>query len=243
MSPMPSPSPWLLWNDLARPPAMNMAIDELLVGAALEAGLPILRTYGWDRPAASFGYSQAPAAVLRESFETVRRPTGGGVVYHDADLTYTLAIPAGHPLSDLDRMESYKALHEAILLAMASLGVRATLAPESLKPHDRATLQCFKSPSPHDVLVEGGAKLAGAAQRRTRQGILHQGSVALAAAPGSSREAIGKALEKACSEKFGAEFSRFIPGEKLLDSAAKLADLKYATEAWNVRKESPPALN
>ncbi len=230
---------WLLWNDASRAPAMNMAVDELLLEEAADMAKPILRIYSWDRPAASFGYSQAPSAVLRKDVETVRRPTGGGVVYHDNDLTYTIAIPLGHRLAELDRMESYKALHEAVLLAMDSLGVSASLAPDSLKPHDRATLQCFKSPSPHDVLVAGGAKLAGAAQRRTRQGILHQGSVSLDAAPGASRQDVASALVKACAAKFGACFSSYDPPGKLLDSAAKLADLKYATEAWNLRKESP----
>ena len=90
-------------------------------------------------------------------------------------------------------------------------------------------------------MVSSGAKLAGAAQRRTRLGILHQGSISLAAAPKASREALAEALVKACSSRFGARFSPFDPPEKLLESAAMLADLKYSTEAWNIRKESPPA--
>ena len=228
---------WLLWRDGARSPAMNMAVDELLLAEALLLGLPILRIYSWDRPAASFGYSQDPKAVVRDGLELVRRPTGGGVVYHDNDLTYTIVIPVTHKLSGLDRMESYKVLHEAVLTALESLGIHAKLADDNIKPHDRATLQCFVSPSPRDVVIEGGPKLAGAAQRRTRQGILHQGSIILAA--GRKPAEIASALVKSCEVKFSACFSQFNPSQKLLDSAQNLANLKYQSEAWNLRKESP----
>ena len=228
---------WLLWRDSARSPAMNMAIDELLLESLLPVGRPLLRLYSWDRPSASFGYSQAPSAVLRKGLSLVRRPTGGGVVYHDNDLTYTIAIPATHKLSSLDRMESYKVLHEAVLEALSQLGVHASLAPDSIKPHDRATLQCFVSPSPSDVVAEDGPKLAGAAQRRTRQGILHQGSIALL--EGVQRAPASAALIESVARKFNACFELFIPSEKMLDSAAKLANLKYQSEAWNLRKECP----
>lgn len=228
---------WMLWRDGARSPAMNMAVDELLLGESLRLNAPLLRIYSWDRPAASYGYSQMPEAVTRRGLALVRRPTGGGVVYHDCDLTYTIAVPITHKLAELDRMESYKVLHEAVLDALASLGVHAKLADENQERHDRATLQCFVSPSPHDVVADGGPKLAGAAQRRTRQGILHQGSIALAS--GLTPEGIAEALVESCGRRFEASFSPFKPSQNLLDSAAKLADLKYQSEAWNLRRESP----
>ncbi len=234
---MASGDKWLLWRDGARSPAMNMALDELLLTELAGGATPLLRIYSWDRPAASFGYSQAPAAVLRKGFELVRRPTGGGVVYHDDDLTYTIAIPAGHPLTRLDRMRSYKILHEVVLDALRSLGVHAGLAPEGLAPHDRATLQCFVSPSPHDVVADGGPKLAGAAQRRTRQGILHQGSIALKA--GCDAKSVAEALIASTAKLLKAELSPFEASKTLLDSASQLADLKYRSEAWNLRKENP----
>ena len=38
--------------------------------------------------------------------------------------------------------------------------------------------QCFANPVNHDVVGPDGLKVAGAGQRRTRRGLLHQGSVA-----------------------------------------------------------------
>lgn len=228
---------WLLWLDGARTPAMNMAVDELLLAECRSLGAPLLRVYSWDRPAASYGYSQGPEAVRRKGLALVRRPTGGGVVYHDADFTYTVVAPPGHKLLELDRMQSYQALHEAVLAALEALGVGAKLAGDELKPHDRATLQCFVSPSPRDVLAEGGEKLAGAAQRRTRQGLLHQGSVFLT--KDMTPSALSSALVKAFERLLDAAFSEYNPSAELLDSAEKLANLKYESEAWNLRKEPP----
>lgn len=228
----------LLWTDISRSPYMNMAVDELLLEHAPESGAPVLRFYGWSEPSASFGYSQPISAVTRGGLTLVRRPTGGGVVYHDCDLTYTLAIPPGHPICGLDRMESYRVIHEPIMRAILHLGKGAHLAPDLGEKHDRATLQCFVSPSPNDVLASDGVKLAGAAQRRTRNGILHQGSVSLKAADGN-RDAIMDAIRNAFAEELSFVYEPFAVPETLLAAAEELAVRKYATDAWNVDKVTP----
>ncbi len=229
----------LLWMDESRSACMNMAVDELLLEHAPEAGAPVLRFYGWNEPSASFGYSQPISAVTRTGLTLVRRPTGGGVVYHDCDLTYTLAIPPGHPICGLDRMESYRAIHEPIMRAILRLGKGAHLAPDLGEKHDRATLQCFVSPSPNDVIASDGVKLAGAAQRRTRNGILHQGSVSLKASPGGGRDSIIQAIRNAFAEELSFVYEPFAVPDSLLRSAEELAVRKYATEAWNVDKVAP----
>ncbi|OQA83343.1 MAG: Octanoyltransferase LipM [Lentisphaerae bacterium ADurb.Bin242] len=220
----------LLWLDRARAPSMNMATDELLLEKMDSIRKVVLRFYSWNAPSASFGYSQKPSAVTRPGLALVRRPTGGGVVYHDCDLTYTLAIPAGHPICELNRMESYRVIHEPVMRAILRLGGKACLAPDLGQKHDRATLQCFVSPSPNDVLASDGGKLAGAAQRRTRKGILHQGSVSLQAGRAESLvEAICAELKTA----FSFDYSVFEPSPDFLKEAQALADAKYSTPEWN----------
>ena len=98
--------PWDVWIDGAHDPALNMAADEALLLSAPWRGRPLLRFYEWDRPAVSIGYVQTIAAAP-EGYAAVRRPTGGGVVYHDFDFTYTVMFPAGHWLCDVDRVASY----------------------------------------------------------------------------------------------------------------------------------------
>ncbi len=228
----------LLWMDGAHSPYLNMALDELLLEHASEFGHVVLRFYFWNIPSASFGYSQPVSAVTRKGLTLVRRPTGGGVVYHDCDLTYTLVIPAGHPICGYDRMESYRVVHEPIMRAVMRLGQGAHLAPDLGEKHDRATLQCFVSPSPNDVIAENGAKLAGAAQRRTRKGILHQGSVSLKASP-SGPLPIMDAIRNAFAEELAFEYEEFVPPAELLAEGERLAGMKYATDAWNLEKVSP----
>ena len=220
----------LLWLDGSHGPYLNMAIDESLLERMDSLGRVVLRFYEWNIPSASFGYSQKPAAVTRTGLTLVRRPTGGGVVYHDVDLTYTMVIPAGHPICELNRMESYKAIHEPIMKAILDLGKGAHLAPDLGIKHDRATLQCFVSPSPNDVLAADDTKLAGAAQRRTRKGILHQGSVSLKA---GEHDLILNAIRDDLRKAFDFEYELFTPDAAFMADAEKLASGKYATPDWN----------
>ena len=223
--------------DSSHDPYFNMAIDEvLLANSQQQDGQVLVRIYRWDRPAVSFGSAQICPQELADKYTLVRRPTGGGVVYHDVDLTYTVVVPPGHSIMQLDRMESYKIFHEALLMKMTENGVAAQLESVGSEHVDRSTMQCFVSPSRFDLVAPSGSKYAGAAQRRTRSGILHQGSIKLEAADGS--------WEKLCSElleslkiKFDVEYLAWEPAQAVLDEAEALARSKYATEKWNLDHE------
>ena len=231
---------WQLWKDSSRSPYLNMAVDELLQKEAVAGGKVILRFYGWDRDSVSFGYSQSPDALpdRAKGFVFVRRPTGGGIVFHDNDLTYTLAIPPGHAICKLDRMESYRVVHEAVMDAVHKLGTAAVLAAEDMGDHTKATLQCFVSPSLHDILGKEG-KLAGAAQRRGHSGILHQGSISNHAARGHSREEFIEAVADAFAKRFGLEYENFVPPSGFAAKAEELAGRKYASDKWNLERIVP----
>jgi lipoate-protein ligase A len=152
-----------------------MALDEALLESAPLLALPVLRFYSWTEPAATFGYTQkySQAAALTPLRPLVRRPTGGGLVPHDADWTYSLVFPAQHGWRRLRAAESYRRLHEWMAAAFERLGVPSALAPESQK---EIPGHCFAGPDKADLLWRG-RKIAGAAQRRTRTGLLIQGSV------------------------------------------------------------------
>jgi lipoate-protein ligase A len=156
-------------------PAFNMAFDHALLEAMPKLGVPVLRFYGWLAPAATFGYFQKYSEVEAATHlrPLIRRPTGGGIVPHDSDWTYCLVFPPSHAWYGLKAVESYRRIHEWIRASFAALGVPARLAPESLKTHAGA---CFAGHEQSDVL-SGGRKIAGAAQRRTREGLLIQGSI------------------------------------------------------------------
>lgn len=168
--------------------AENMAVDFLLLQrwpAAAPAG-PRFRHYEWRAPAFTFGYSQKwtaiqaalpPAEGVR--WDVCRRNTGGGLVDHREDWTYTVVIPRGHPLEELRASESYRLIHEALAEALRAQGVPAALAgapaPEAAAEPGPFGV-CFQRAERFDVIVPSG-KIAGAAQKRSKHGLLFQGSI------------------------------------------------------------------
>ena len=205
-----------------RPPAdaaMNMAIDEALLE---HAAVPMLRFYGWRRASLSFGYfgKFADVAAETEGRDVVRRWTGGGMVLHGTDLTYSLVTPATDPASSHGPTAIYAALHLAIRDALRTEGSEAELAAQAAPKISEA---CFANPVRDDVMLHG-QKIAGAAQRRTRGGFLHQGSIQLPGLPVSFREQFASGLA-------GQTERAEIPAQ-VLERGAQLAAEKYGTTEW-----------
>jgi lipoate-protein ligase A len=168
-------STWLVLESGPGAAAFNIALDEALLEAMPRLHKPVLRFYGWTEHAATFGYFQKHSEVERATpmRPLIRRPTGGGIVPHDADWTYSLAFPENHEWYSLRAAESYGRVHEWLQSAFTRLNIATDLAPSRRKA---APGQCFAGHEPSDLLWNG-RKIAGAAQRRTRDGLLIQGSV------------------------------------------------------------------
>jgi lipoate-protein ligase A len=184
--------------------AENMAADFMLLQRHPRGENARYRHYGWRSPAFTFGYSQKIAFVRDqlppgEGFDLCRRPTGGGIVDHRDDWTYALVIPRGHPLEDLRATQSYRAVHEALALALGAAGAPVALkavteAVGAAGPAGPAGV-CFERAEVFDVVnADTGAKIAGGAQKRNKRGLLFQGSVwkPAAGAPGLDWERFGE---------------------------------------------------
>src|SRR5215467_3946004 len=93
--------------------AMNMAIDEALLESAT---VPSVRFYGWQSPALSFGYFGrfSDVAIYAGERDLVRRWTGGGIVFHGNDLTYSIVIPASDPAFRESSLAIYEGIHHAL---------------------------------------------------------------------------------------------------------------------------------
>jgi len=202
--------------DTAHPPQKNMDIDVALLKKTAECGVPVLRFYQWDRPSVSIGFIQDPAIVPNNhnKYTIINRPTGGGVVYHDIDFTYSVIIPTDHFIANLNRVESYHVIHRAVLRAFGSLGIEGYLASGPFPKADRASMQCFITPTKYDILCRNKEgvlkKYAGSAQRRTKNGILHQGSIVLKSME-KTRKELTCALKLSFAEEFSAELIDYFP--------------------------------
>ena len=204
-----------------------MALDEALLESMSHLGQPVLRFYGWAEPAATFGYFQKYADVERATHlrPLIRRPTGGGIVPHAADWTYSLAFPPGHEWHSLKAEESYRRVHEWIQAAFAKLKVATSLAPNV---HKTGPGECFAGHEKFDLLWQG-RKIAGAAQRRNKLGLLIQGSVqsrCIGISP--ARTNWQKAMCAAGRGEFGIEWLEFKPDDTLRNRAEFLVRHKYS---------------
>jgi lipoate-protein ligase A len=209
-----------------------MAWDEALLESVNGLGAPVLRFYSWTEPAATFGFFQhhATVAALTPLRPLIRRPTGGGLVPHDADWTYSLVFPAGHEWHRLRAPASYQRVHEWIGAAFSALGVATELSP---MPRPDAPGQCFLGAERHDLLWRD-RKIAGAAQRRNQSGLLIQGSVQ--PPPGSERSAWEDALLRIAQTQWHVNGRDLFPSPALRRRAQQLAAEKYSQPAHNERR-------
>lgn len=153
-----------------------MAVDEWLLRSGSEH--PLLRIYEWQGDWVSLGYFQSlgeARSIFGEEPQYVRRWTGGGIVDHRSDTTYTLIIPRNVEVARLRGADSYCAIHQAVADCLGKQGVSCALTGEDSSSQSKA---CFQKPVRWDLVAPDGRKLAGAGQRRSREGVLHQGSVA-----------------------------------------------------------------
>jgi lipoate-protein ligase A len=227
------PATWFLLESGVGAHDFNMAQDEALLELAADVGHPVLRFYGWAERAASFGYSQRFSEMARATSlrPLVRRPTGGGLVPHDADWTYSLVFPPQHPWYRFRATDSYQLIHEWIRDAFAKLDVPTTLAPCCQK---EIPGQCFVGAEKFDLLWHG-KKIAGAAQRRTRQGLLAQGSVQPPPI-GLSRLDWQKAMTDVAEEQFAADWHPLEVAGVLGGRTAELAQTKYSQRIYNEKR-------
>jgi len=224
--------PWFSLRSGPGDAAHNMALDEALLSAAQRLGRPVWRSYGWRQPAATLGYFQrhAEIATLTPLRPLVRRPTGGGLVPHDRDWTYSVVVPPGHAWYALRAEESYRRVHVWLRDAFARLGVPTELAGCcDTTGHG----QCFVGAEKHDLL-HCGRKIAGAAQRRNRQGLLIQGSVQ--PPPGPNRDAWEEAMRAVATEQWKAAWAELNLDPELTAEAARLTAEKYALPSYNEKK-------
>lgn len=227
-------------NYLISTPPLNafehMAFDEQTV--RLRPNDATLRFYRWaDGPAVTFGYAQflreVDRALLAQNFcgPRVRRPTGGGVVFHKDDLTFSLVFASRERPAEI-----YKKLHACVLAELVRAGqigrtFDKTLPAASYAPSVNHTASaCFANPVENDLLAADGHKILGGALRRFDGCVLYQGSLQM---PGArTNPAYKNAVTCAVRTFLAADFRPMRAGEDWLKAARELASAQYQTQAW-----------
>jgi lipoate-protein ligase A len=147
--------------------ATNMAIDRAVLVANSEGkSPPTVRFYTWNPPAISIGYFQSLIDEVdleeceRSGVDYVRRITGGGAVFHDKELTYSIVISESHPQIPKKIMDSYGRICGAVIKGLYNLGIESKYVPIN-------------------DIVSGGRKISGNAQTRKLKTVLQHGTVLL----------------------------------------------------------------
>ena len=226
-------------------PALHMALDEALWHDAEETERtePLLRFYRLMSPAATIGFSQrdpALAAWLAEQgLPWVRRPTGGGVVFHRDDLIYTFVLPSAIHPAFLRPASTYLFIHELIQETLTVLGIQTTLyknCADKQTPPGRTV--CFERPVCGD-LIWNAQKVAGAAERRSGRYLLHQGSLQIRyiISPGSRSDFFYDYFEttflSTLEEKLGWKVKLVPLAKRVLVRAQALREEKYKMDGRN----------
>jgi len=187
----------------------NMRIDADLLSQLGEQERPVLRLYDWSGKSATFGLLTKPEQylnlekVVEQELDLAKRPTGGGIVFHIWDLAFSTLVPAKCSLFSENTLSNYALINDCVLNVVGSFmggAFEASITPEDASPLDGNCKRfCMAQPTKYDV-VWNGCKIAGAAQRQTKRGFLHQGTISL-------REPDYPFLEKV-----------LLPGSRVLDA-------------------------
>lgn len=161
---------------------VNMDKDRALLAEAPTAPRPVVRLFRWSEPTVSYGRTQkeADARAFADSVgvrAVVQRPTGGGMVWHDRDLSLSIAWRRDDPAFPKCIKNVYRALHEALAGALRGLGYDVSLyqpVPQKIPG------QCFVEPVEADVMWQGH-KVVGGALRVAAGARLYQGTLQTAA--------------------------------------------------------------
>ena len=156
----------------------NMAIDDALLSNYKEGDLPILRLYTWNKDSLTIGVSQNFSTytfIKNPDKNAAKRITGGGILFHGHDVSYSLVIPT-QLLKDFNIKESYENICSFILKFYNNLGLDVCYAKDDKNVQLSKSEYCQVGFEAYDILVNG-KKIGGNAQRRTKKAIFQHGSI------------------------------------------------------------------
>ena len=237
-----------------------MAVDEALLRSFRKDDLPILRLYGWE-PSLSLGrFSNVRkcvdlAKLKRENLPCVRRMTGGGVLVHGGDLSYTLILPR-ESLEHKGVKESYCYLCGFLIRLYEKLGQNATFACDTELETGHSDI-CLAGNEAYDIVIKG-SKMGGNAQRYSRDLLFQHGSIPIQLDEARFEPFFleESGLEHAATlERLGTPIARERLSELLIESFCEIFDVntvvdnlhsseeqyarelladKYSQEKWNI---------
>jgi lipoate---protein ligase len=174
--------------ETSKSPAQRiMDLDRDLLEELEQSQTPLLHLYEWEKPSVTHGLFTRPEDYLNLSelkakgIALAKRPTGGGIVFHIADLAFSALVPSVHPAFSKNTLSNYAFINGKVkkaLLRFFSEGCQLELCQVEPKEPEACQRFCMAKPTKYDLMIDG-QKAAGAAQRTCHFGFLHQGTISL----------------------------------------------------------------
>ncbi len=213
--------------------AWNMAADEAIMESSGRGDTPpTLRLYAWDPACLSLGYAQSYSDVdtnrlKANSWDVVRRVTGGRAILHIDELTYSISAPTDEIRFRGTILESYHRMAEALIQAVHSLGLPVQIEENAAPSNTPKGPVCFEVPSAYEIVING-KKIIGSAQARKKEGILQHGTFPLA----GDLTRITRVLT------FPDEMAREAAAGKLLNRAVTAQTILHSEIPWQIAAEA-----
>ena len=164
--------------------ARNMAVDGIIYQRYLEDGIGVLRLYRWEAPSFTFGFSQKPEELLdleacaKDDIGVAKRITGGGLLFHDDEITYSFACSKSDINEAPGVLVDYRNICRFLLRFYETLGLCPVFALQEPDFKDKSVPHeiCSAAYEKYDIVIDG-RKIGGNAQKRNRQMIFQHGSI------------------------------------------------------------------
>ena len=246
--------------------SLNMAIDDFLFRSLSSEPQTFLRFYRWERPTVSLGYSQDNRKAVdveycqKQGIDIVRRMTGGKLVLHHKEVTYSLCSSDKETFTS-SLTDSYRLISQALMRGFEKMGLKSYLADAPPDSYVRGNLPCFSYPARNEIEVEG-KKIVGSAQKRSGSKFIQHGSIPLEEDEGflgpvsflkkndskgrmiSLSRALGKKvgfdwtverLTSGISEFFKVNFKPKVFDTEEKEAISKIQEEQYANKDWTYR--------
>ena len=218
----------------------NMALDEKIFHRYMEDGIPVFRVYGWESPSFTYGVSQKPENEIDikrcalDGVQIAKRMTGGGVLFHHDEITYSL-VCVKEDIGEPDGVfVSYRKICAFLIYFYRSLGLDASFALEAedfnvlRAPHEL----CSASREKYDIVING-RKIGGNAQKRKRLAVFQHGSIPISVDWEFMRRYVRSLPEDihsvvtALTEELKRVPDKRVLEDMLIDAAAKEFDARF----------------
>lgn len=209
----------------------NMALDEALFTAHVEgeSDCPSLRIYGWESPCITIGYFQEYSKFMDSGLSITRRLTGGLMVKHSNDVSYSFIASKKHWEHVYDQTKTYELIHSAIKQGLKFTGIETDFCVDYQTSSAKGNI-CTKTFYRHD-LQSNNKKIAGSCQRRRGAYLLQQGSIHFDEK--YDFDEVVSNLVKGFADVLKLRFHNSTPSNNEFSNSNILSNNKYSSNVWN----------